>query len=90
MLSQDILIPVYFSKYNAELETVVNDLGKISEDGKGLKQSSALAEIIDSISANGYQVNNYDLHIYRGCCSPIVSIVHTFLLGSCYRRYSCT
>lgn len=64
MLSQDILIPVYFSKFNAELETVVNDLGEISEDGKGLQQSSALAEMIDSISANGYQVNNIKLHIY--------------------------
>lgn len=66
MLSQDITIPVYFSKFNAELETVVGDLARISLDDddavkQGGQQNSALTELINSISANGYQVTKYSL-----------------------------
>lgn len=63
MLLQDISIPVYFSKYNAELETVVSDLSRISLDEaadtkQAGKRESALESLINSVSANGYQVNN--------------------------------
>lgn len=62
MLSQEISIPVYLSKYNAELELVIEDLSKIKLDDKldeinePGKRDSALSEIMNSISANGYQV----------------------------------
>lgn len=103
MLSQDITIPVYFSKFNAELETVVGDLARIPLDNDdGIKQSgqqdSALTEIINSISANGYQVINmlttmktaflkYDSLFTLGICI-LADVLLT--LGSCYRCKPCT
>ena len=100
MLLQDITIPVYFSKYNAELETVVSDLSRISleisEDAKQAAQrESALENLINSISANGYQV------IIHTHCNVIFSmrteilhnkfpIIFIFVLGSSYRRHSFT
>lgn len=64
MLAHEISIPVYFSKYDSELDTIIEDISKISsnqtddlEDAQALgKRDSALNEIINSISANGYQV----------------------------------
>lgn len=62
MLSQEISVPVYFSKYNTELESVIEDLSKIKlednfdEINQPGKRDSALGEIMNSISANGYQV----------------------------------
>lgn len=69
MLSQEISVPVYFSKYNTELESVIEDLSKIKLDdnldeiNQAGKRDSALGEIMNSISANGYQV-----------CLPISSL----------------
>lgn len=64
MLAQEISIPVYFSNYDTELETIVDDISKmksnepddIAEIKDAGKRDSALSEIINSISANGYQV----------------------------------
>lgn len=62
MLAQEISIPVYFSKYNNELNSIIEDISKIrADDSDDIKASgkrdSALGEIINSISANGYQVS---------------------------------
>lgn len=54
-MNQEITIPVYFSKYNPELDTVIEDVSKHHSNVKA-KRDSALAEIMNSISANGYQV----------------------------------
>lgn len=66
MLSQEISIPVYFSNYNTELDTIIEDISKIKTDepdvddvGAAGKRDSALSEIINSISANGYQVSDF-------------------------------
>lgn len=64
MLAQEISIPVYFSNYDTELETIIDDISKmktnepddIAEVKDAGKRDSALGEIINSISANGYQV----------------------------------
>lgn len=66
MLLQEISIPVYFSKYDTDLNSIIEDISKIKIDdtvdditdvkGPG-ERESALSEIIDSISANGYQVS---------------------------------
>lgn len=64
MLAQEISIPVYFSKYDTELDVIIDDISKIKANepdevadiqGAG-KRESALREVINSISANGYQV----------------------------------
>lgn len=63
MLAQEISIPVYFSKYDTDLDDIISDISKLKVDEedddladvKG-KRDSALSEIINSISANGYQV----------------------------------
>lgn len=72
MLSQDISIPVYFSKYDDQLNTIIEDLSKfkpsetVDEMAGAGKRDSALSEIINSISANGYQVRNiaYEYKIF--------------------------
>lgn len=64
MLAQEISIPVYFSKYDTELDTIIDDISKIKSDEPDIgadlknagKRDSALSEIVNSISANGYQV----------------------------------
>lgn len=64
MLAQEISIPVYFSNYNTELDTIIDDISKIKADEQdgiadieaSTKRESALSEIINTISANGYQV----------------------------------
>lgn len=65
MLAQEISIPVYFSKFDAELNNIIDDIPKLKtneqdeiadfKEAAG-KRDSALSEIINSISANGYQV----------------------------------
>lgn len=66
MLSQEISIPVYFSKFDTELNAIIEDISKIKLDDpaddvadikEAGKRDSALGEIINSISANGYQVS---------------------------------
>lgn len=63
MLSQEIPIPVYFSKYDEQLNGIIEDLSKFKDEDeveeitKGGKRDSAVSEIFNSISANGYQVS---------------------------------
>lgn len=66
MLAQEISIPVYFSKFDIELNSIIEDISKIKLDDSaddiadikaGGKRDSALGEIVNSISANGYQVS---------------------------------
>lgn len=56
MLAQEISIPVYFSKFDGDLEKIVDDvaLHNYSKDSK--TKGSAVAEIFNKISANGYQI----------------------------------
>lgn len=64
MLAQEISIPVYFSKYDADLDEIISDISKLKVDEQddiaelkdAGKRDSAVSEIINSISANGYQV----------------------------------
>lgn len=64
MLAQEISIPVYFSKFDTELDDIISDISKLKADEQddvedikeAGKRGSALSEIINSISANGYQV----------------------------------
>ncbi|GAB0088901.1 Nicalin [Sergentomyia squamirostris] len=55
MMAQEISIPVYFSTYDTSLEGIVNDVTANSNASPG-QRDSALAEIMNSISANGYQI----------------------------------
>lgn len=64
MLAQEISIPVYFSKYDIDLDEIISDISKLKVDEQddvaelkdAGKRDSAVSEIINSISANGYQV----------------------------------
>lgn len=66
MLAQEISIPVYFSNYDTELHEIIDDISKIKseevDDVADLKaagqRDSALSEIVNSVSANGYQVRS--------------------------------
>lgn len=60
MLAQEISIPVYFSKYNSELDGVIDDISNIKSDGQ--QRDTALAELVSSVSANGYQVSVSGTH----------------------------
>lgn len=54
MLAQDIASPVYFAKYTKDLDDIVTDIssGFITDE----KAGTALEAIINSVSANGYQI----------------------------------
>lgn len=59
MLAQEVSIPVYFSRFSKDLETVAQDLMKARASAGNKKkqpQGSALSDIINTVSANGYQV----------------------------------
>lgn len=90
MMAQEISIPVYFSKYTDELNTVIEDISSndIDKDAKRqAKRDSAISEIINSVSANGYQVvvsganhaanKQSKIPIIQGELAPIKSIKHT-------------
>ncbi|XP_055904279.1 BOS complex subunit ncln [Eupeodes corollae] len=61
MLAQVSSIPVYFSTYNEDLDQVISDItiasdaSKAASSGK-VERSSALSELLNMISANGYQI----------------------------------
>lgn len=65
-MEQAISIPVYFSAYNKKLEDIIYDISRTAaeradqqfESGKKKQKQrdSALNEIFNSISANGYQI----------------------------------
>lgn len=73
MLLQDIPIPVYFSKFNPELDSIIEDISNIKANATTEevlnKRDSALSEIINQVSANGYQVS----------CSPPVDLLVNFV-----------
>lgn len=54
MLSDEVPIPVYFSPYNEEIEEIIVEISRSSTTAKG--KESALVEIFNKISANGYQI----------------------------------
>lgn len=54
ILTEEISIPVYFAKFDEEIDLIVKE---ISRNPDGPKKSSALTDIFDKISANGYQVS---------------------------------
>ena len=54
MLTEDISIPVFFAKYDEDIDNIIQE---ISRSPNNPKQNSALTEIFDKISANGYQVS---------------------------------
>lgn len=56
--AQEVSIPVYFAKYNEEFNEIVHEVANTEEDDAGMvsQRDSALSEIANSISANGYQV----------------------------------
>lgn len=57
MLAQEISIPVYFSKYNGELSDIIDDISADAKDARGGQpRESALSELVNSVSANGYQI----------------------------------
>lgn len=56
MMAQEISIPVYFSKYEESLEKVVSDITVHQQSRTNRKQESALYELFNKISANGYQI----------------------------------
>lgn len=61
MMAQEISIPVYFSKYNADLNAIIDEISINAQNKQYAasatnKKESALTEIINSVSANGYQV----------------------------------
>lgn len=57
MLAQEISIPVYFSPHSKEMETVAKDLSKVRGNNQRKQpQSSAMEDIVNTVSANGYQV----------------------------------
>lgn len=58
-MTQSISVPVYFSQYNTELEKIVNDISRntaSANNKKNARDNSALNEVFNSISANGYQI----------------------------------
>ncbi|XP_055603355.1 BOS complex subunit ncln [Uranotaenia lowii] len=59
MMLQEISIPVYFSRYSAKLNEIINDVTRTTSQrfqASAQKRDSALSEILGSISANGYQI----------------------------------
>lgn len=57
MMAQDISIPVFFSKYNAEFNEIIEEISADAKDSiGGQARDSALTELIKSVSANGYQI----------------------------------
>lgn len=54
MLSEEVPIPVYFSQHNEAIEEIILEISRSSATSKG--KESALVEIFNKISANGYQI----------------------------------
>ncbi|XP_056643781.1 BOS complex subunit NCLN [Diorhabda sublineata] len=54
MIAQDVSIPVYFSKYSPQLESIIRDVGN-NLDNSDMSKSAAEA-LLNSIAANGYQI----------------------------------
>ncbi|KAM7341297.1 BOS complex subunit NCLN [Cochliomyia hominivorax] len=61
-MEQPITIPVYFSTYNSDLDGIINDITRATSTDneeftkkRNVQRKSALSEMMNSISANGYQ-----------------------------------
>lgn len=54
MLAEEVPIPVYFAKHDDEIEKIVSEIS--SGFGKSKQKESAMVEIFNKISANGYQI----------------------------------
>ena len=54
MLAEEISIPVYFSKYDEEIDRIIREIG--SHPASKVEKQSALMEILKKVSANSYQV----------------------------------
>lgn len=68
MMTQEILIPVYFSPFNEELDNIINDVSHNAnaDEASKKKRDSAIAEIFNSVSANGYQVEFFFKFTFKG------------------------
>jgi hypothetical protein len=53
MLAEEISIPVYFSKYDEEIDRIISELDLSPKAGA---RESAMTEIFKKISANSYQI----------------------------------
>lgn len=57
MMQLDISIPVYFAPHTSKLEEIIGEILKVANSrDTNKKRESALAEIVNSVSANGYQI----------------------------------
>lgn len=56
MLAQEISIPVYFSKYDADIERIINEISNHRGAADTTRKESAMNEVFNKISANGYQI----------------------------------
>jgi hypothetical protein len=54
MLAEEIAIPVYFAKYSEDIEEIILEISKSPAGAK--RKESALVEMFNKISANGYQI----------------------------------
>lgn len=54
MLGQEVPIPVYFTMWTPELQNMIEDISSRQKSEE--KQESALHSIMNSVSANGYQI----------------------------------
>lgn len=54
MLTDDVPIPVYFTNHHEEVENIITEISHASRDSK--QKDSALVEMLNKISQNGYQV----------------------------------
>lgn len=53
MLSSSVKIPIYFSRYDENLNSIINEIA--NGDSKSTIQSSAISELMLRVSSNGYQ-----------------------------------
>lgn len=67
IMAQEISIPVYFSKFDPELSNIIDEIStskEKQETSKNNKRESAISEIVNSISANGYQVDFVSVFLF--------------------------
>lgn len=54
MLTQDVSIPVYFTTWSQDVDSILNDINDVGSIDD--KSKPALDSIINSVAANGYQI----------------------------------
>lgn len=55
MLAGPVKIPIYFSPHNENLDHIISDINNGNGDPKSTIKSSAINELIQRVSSNGYQ-----------------------------------